>query len=151
MNLTLSDLLNEDATFPYCPTCLGDGSLTYTGGPGWYSSYLGGWLPTESEEPCHDCHATGRIDNGASPTNVVRQHFRNLTDSQRHALQRLMENGDLPITQANYDALEQFFLQVDNEIGSNNPIAEQLEQILDNAKVITHNPANLHRYRARIY
>lgn len=151
MNLTLTDLFNEDATYPYCPTCQGAGSLTYVGGPGWYSTYLGAYLPTERDEPCDDCHATGRTDNTDSPTNIVRHHFRNLTHSQRHALQRLMTDTTIPITQANHDALEEFFSHVDNELGSNNPIAKELLHILDHAKVITLHPASIHRYRTRIY
>jgi len=151
MTTTLTDLFNEDTHYPYCPTCGGDGTLTYVGGPGWYSTHLGCYLPTERDEPCEDCNGTGRTDNRDSGPNAVRHHLRNLTNGQRLALQGVMHDIRLPITQATYDAIEELFRHVDNELGSHNPIAEELLHILDHATVLTPSPDTLTHHRTRIY
>lgn len=151
MTSTLTDLLNEDTNYPYCPACGGDGTLTYIGGPGWYSTRLGCYLPTERDEPCEDCNGTGRTDNRDSGPNAIRHHLHNLTNSQRQALQNLMHDIRLPITQTNYNAIEEFFQQVENEIGSHNPIAEELLHILDNATIITPSPNTHNHNRPRTH
>lgn len=152
MSLTLTDLLKEDPNNPWCHTCLGDGYLTYVGGPGYYSLSYGNYLPTERDEPCDDCHGSGRSDDGTSPTNAVRQHLKRLTPSQRLHLERLVQGQQLPITQANFEALEEFFREVDNELGYKHPITAELLRILDHAQVITLSaePARPDR-RMRIY
>lgn len=137
MTLTLSDLLQENPADPWCPTCQGDGYLTYVGGPGYFCPSFGNYLPTESQEPCDDCHGSGRSDDGNSPTNAVRQHLRKLTPSQRLHLERLAEGQQLPITEANFAALEELFNEVDNELGYKHPVTAELLRILDNAQVVT--------------
>jgi len=152
MSLTLTDLLKETPDNPWCPTCQGDGYLTYVGGPGYFCPSFGNYLPTERDEPCDDCHGSGRSDDGTSPTNAVRQHLRSLTPSQRLHLERFVQGQQPPITEANYEALEEFFREVDNELGSKHPITAELLRILDHAQIITPNaePAS-HDQRARIY
>lgn len=151
MTLTLTDLLNEKPDNPWCYTCQGDGYLVYVGGPGYYSTYHGNYLPTEHEEPCDDCRGSGRNDDGNSPTNAVRQHLRALTPSQRLHLQRLTQGHRLPVTPANYQALEDLLNEVENELGSKHPITIELEAALDNAQLLEPaTPPTAHR-GPRIY
>ncbi|HET9028268.1 MAG TPA: hypothetical protein VFN07_12135 [Trueperaceae bacterium] len=151
MTLTLTDLLAEKHDIPWCYTCQGDGYLVYVGGPGYYCLSYGNYLPTESLEPCDDCHGSGRNDDGDSPTNAVRLLLRALTPSQRFHLERLTQGHQLPITPANYQVLEDLFGEVENELGSKHPVTVELEAALDNAQLIepTASPSN-HR-GARIY
>ncbi|MDT3681208.1 MAG: hypothetical protein ROY82_01845 [Truepera sp.] len=151
MTLTLTDLLSEKPDIPWCYTCQGDGYLVYVGGPGYYSTYHGNYLPTERQEPCDDCHGTGRNDDGSSPTNAVRQHLRALTPSQRLHLQRLTQGHKLPVTPANYQALEDLLSEVENELSSKHPITVELEAALNNAQLLEPTtPPTGHR-RPRIY
>lgn len=151
MTLTLTDLLSEKPDIPWCYTCQGDGYLVYVGGPGYYSTYHGNYLPTEREEPCDDCHGSGRNDDGNSPTNAVRLLLRALTPSQRLHLQRLTQGHRLPVTPANYQALEDLLNEVENELGSKHPITVELEAALNNAQLLEPTtPPTGHR-RPRIY
>lgn len=136
MTINLTTLLSEDPKIPWCYTCQGDGYLVYVGGPGYYSTYFGNYLPTESLEPCDDCHGSGRNDDGNSPTNAVRQLLRALTPGQRLHLQRLTQGHRLPTTPANYQALEDLFCEVDNELGGKHPVTLELEAALDNALLL---------------
>lgn len=152
MTVTLTDLLNEKPENPWCPTCLGDGYLTYVGGPGYYSLSYGNYLPTERDEPCDDCRGSGRADDGNSPLNAVRQHLRSLTPSQLLHLHLLTKGQRLPITPANYQALEDLLGEIDNELGYKHPVTKELEAALDNAQPLDHNPEPLSNgKRTRIY
>jgi hypothetical protein len=152
MSITLTDLLNEDPAQTWCPTCLGDGFLTYVGGPGYYSLSYGNYLPTESQEPCDDCHGSGRADDGNSPLNAVRQHLRRLTPSLRLHLKLLTKGQRLPITPANYQALEELFGEIDNELGYKHPVTAELDRALENAQPLDPSPAPAsHDKRARIH
>jgi len=136
MTINLTTLLNGDPKHTWCYTCQGDGYLVYVGGPGYYSTHFGNYLPTESLEPCDDCHGSGRNDDGNSPLNAVRLHLRTLTPSQRLHLERLTQGHKLPLTPANYIALEDLFGEVDNELGGKHPVTIELEAALDNAQLL---------------
>lgn len=151
MTINLTTLLNEDPKHTWCYTCQGDGYLVYVGGPGYYSTHFGNYLPTETLEPCDDCHGSGRNDDGNSPLNAVRLHLRALTPSQRLHLERLAQGHQLPLTPANYQALEDFFGEVDNELGSNHPVTVELGTALDNAQLLEPATPPASNRRARIY
>ncbi|GEM88374.1 hypothetical protein MGR01S_29990 [Meiothermus granaticius NBRC 107808] len=45
-----------------CPECGGDGYRVYVGGPGYYSSAFGNYLPDDHEYACPACRGTGRVE-----------------------------------------------------------------------------------------
>ena len=45
-----------------CPECDGEGRVEYSGGPGYYDTYLGGWLPSDTVEECSACGGSGERD-----------------------------------------------------------------------------------------
>jgi DnaJ-class molecular chaperone len=54
-----------------CPECNGAGSLTYVGGPGYYSTSFGNYLPDDYEYACPVCGGTGlvEVDDAEAPGN----------------------------------------------------------------------------------
>lgn len=56
----------------HCPHCGGDGYLVYVGGPGYYSSAFGNWLPSDREEQCSFCGGTGLAEvEGAEEVEIL--------------------------------------------------------------------------------
>ncbi|GAO74262.1 hypothetical protein [Meiothermus ruber] len=45
-----------------CPECGGDGYLVYVGGPGYYSSAFGNYLPSEECVRCSFCGGSGLVE-----------------------------------------------------------------------------------------
>ena len=45
--------------FAHCPTCGGDGTFIYLGGPGFFSEPHGTWLPDEHAVTCPACMGSG--------------------------------------------------------------------------------------------
>lgn len=46
----------------HCEYCGGNGTLTYTGGPGYFSTSFGNYLPTEYDHDCPKCDGRGLIE-----------------------------------------------------------------------------------------
>lgn len=140
--ITLTDLLTDSPTSPWCPTCQGDGYLTYVGGPGYFCPSFGNYLPSETQEPCDDCHGSGR-DDGTSPLSRARHHLRQLTPSQRLHLTRLHHGQRLPIHASNLIALEALYTQLEDDLGPNHPVLTELDQALARAQlVLDHEPVS---------
>lgn len=138
MSINLDDLLNDNPTSPWCPTCQGDGYLTYVGGPGYFCPHFGNYLPTERDEPCDDCHGTGRADDG--PLGRARQHLKSLTPSQRLHLERLHKGQHLPTSLNTYGALEELYSALEDELDPSHPALADLDRALETAELVLDNP-----------
>lgn len=145
MSINLTDLLDENPTNPWCPACQGDGYLTHVGGPGYFCPNFGNYLPSERDEPCDDCHGSGRADDGSSPLSRARQHLKSLTLSQRLHLERLHKGQRLPTSASTYGALEDLYGELEDELDPRHPALADLDRALENAELVLDHPEPAHQ------
>jgi hypothetical protein len=50
-----------------CPDCDGEAALVYVGGPGYYDSAFGNYLPSETLVECERCEGAGEIEAPTCP------------------------------------------------------------------------------------